>query len=118
MRWDPGISNLRVTRVVSAIDVGRAINALTSRNQVEGAIVMGIGMARFEQTDYDHRDARPVNNNYAEYLELYVTERIIPEMDRPRISSRRLLPDAIKRRLGITEDAIRFDDFAEQRLTA
>lgn len=68
VRWDPGISNLRVTRVVSAIDVGRAINALTSRNQVEGAIVMGIGMARFEQTDYDHRDARPVNNNYAEYL--------------------------------------------------
>ncbi|TDX29951.1 xanthine dehydrogenase molybdenum binding subunit apoprotein [Modicisalibacter xianhensis] len=68
VRWDPGISNLRVTRVVSAIDVGRAINELTSRNQVEGAIVMGIGMARFEQTEYDHRDARPVNNNYAEYL--------------------------------------------------
>ncbi|WP_346797111.1 xanthine dehydrogenase family protein molybdopterin-binding subunit [Halomonas sp. Bachu 37] len=68
VRWDPGISNLRISRVVSAIDVGRAINALTSRSQVEGAIVMGIGMALFEQTEYDHRNARPVNNNYAEYL--------------------------------------------------
>ncbi|GAB2793518.1 xanthine dehydrogenase family protein molybdopterin-binding subunit [Halomonas shantousis] len=68
VRWDPGISNLRVARVVSAIDVGRAVNALTARNQVEGAIVMGVGMALFEQTEYDPRNARPVNNNYAEYL--------------------------------------------------
>ncbi|MFL9813971.1 xanthine dehydrogenase family protein molybdopterin-binding subunit [Stutzerimonas sp. VN223-3] len=68
VRWDPGVSNLRVTRVVSAIDVGRAINKLTSLNQVEGGIVMGIGMALFEQTEYDPRDGRPVNNNYAEYL--------------------------------------------------
>ncbi|MHB0776118.1 xanthine dehydrogenase family protein molybdopterin-binding subunit [Halomonas sp. WWR20] len=68
VRWDPGISNLRVSRVVSAIDVGRAINELTARNQVEGAIVMGIGMARFEKTEYDPRNAMPVNNNYAEYI--------------------------------------------------
>ncbi|WP_106476275.1 xanthine dehydrogenase family protein molybdopterin-binding subunit [Phytohalomonas tamaricis] len=68
VRWDQGISNLRVSRVVSAIDVGRAVNTLTSRNQVEGAIVMGVGMALFEQTEYDHRNGRPVNNNYAEYL--------------------------------------------------
>ncbi|CAG8871041.1 Aldehyde oxidoreductase molybdenum-binding subunit PaoC [Pseudomonas fluorescens] len=68
VRWDPGISRLRVSRVVSAIDVGKVINPLTARNQVEGAIVMAIGMALFEVTDYDERNAMPVNNNYAEYV--------------------------------------------------
>jgi xanthine dehydrogenase YagR molybdenum-binding subunit len=67
VRWDPGISRLRVARVVSAIDVGRVINPLTARNQVEGAIVMGIGMALFEATEYDERDGMPGNNNFAEY---------------------------------------------------
>ncbi|MDH6153328.1 MULTISPECIES: xanthine dehydrogenase family protein molybdopterin-binding subunit [Paraburkholderia] len=67
VRWDPGISHLRVARVLSAIDVGRVINPLTARNQVEGAIVMGIGMALFEATEYDGRNGMPGNNNYAEY---------------------------------------------------
>jgi xanthine dehydrogenase YagR molybdenum-binding subunit len=68
VRWDPGISHLRVARVVSAIDVGRVINPLTARNQVEGAVVMGIGMALFEATEYDARSGLPANNNYAEYV--------------------------------------------------
>ncbi|CAB3751554.1 xanthine dehydrogenase family protein molybdopterin-binding subunit [Paraburkholderia solisilvae] len=68
VRWDPGISHLRVARVVSAIDVGRVVNPMTARNQVEGAIVMGIGMALFEGTEYDPRSGLPANNNYAEYV--------------------------------------------------
>ncbi|KPY13080.1 xanthine dehydrogenase family protein molybdopterin-binding subunit [Pseudomonas syringae group genomosp. 3] len=68
VRWDPGISSLRVSRVVSAIDVGKVINPLAARNQVEGAIVMGIGMALFEAGEYDPRSGMPVNNNYAEYV--------------------------------------------------
>jgi xanthine dehydrogenase YagR molybdenum-binding subunit len=68
VRWDPGISRLRVARVVSAIDVGKVINQKTALNQVEGAIVMGVGMALFEATDYDERNGMPVNNNYAEYV--------------------------------------------------
>jgi len=68
VRWDPGISRLRVARVVSAIDVGQIINAKTASNQVEGAIVMAIGMALFEASEYDERNAMPVNNNYAEYV--------------------------------------------------
>jgi xanthine dehydrogenase YagR molybdenum-binding subunit len=66
--WDPGISRLRIHRVVTVIDVGQIVNEKTARNQVEGAIVMGIGMALFEATEYDHRTGMPVNNNYAEYL--------------------------------------------------
>lgn len=68
VRWDPGISHLRVARVVSAIDVGRVINPLTARNQVEGAVLMGVGMALFEATEYDTRTGYPANNNYAEYV--------------------------------------------------
>ncbi|WP_297838086.1 xanthine dehydrogenase family protein molybdopterin-binding subunit [Pseudomonas sp.] len=68
VRWDPGISRLRIARVVSAIDVGQVINQKTASNQVEGAIVMAIGMALFEGTEYDERNAMPVNNNYAEYV--------------------------------------------------
>jgi xanthine dehydrogenase YagR molybdenum-binding subunit len=35
---------------------------------VEGAVVMAIGMALFEATEYDERTGVPVNNNYAEYV--------------------------------------------------
>ncbi|WP_163010490.1 molybdopterin cofactor-binding domain-containing protein, partial [Pseudomonas viridiflava] len=51
-----------------AIDVGKVVNPLAARNQVEGAIVMGIGMAMFEAAEYDPRTGLPVNNNYAEYV--------------------------------------------------
>jgi len=56
-------------------------------------------------------DARSRSNfdNYQEYLELYGAERLIREMNWPRISSRRLLPDAIKVRLGIVDEVIEFD---------
>jgi hypothetical protein len=47
---------------------------------------------------------RTAFDNHAEYLELYGAERVIPEMDRPRISSARLLPDAIKARIGLGQD--------------
>ncbi|WP_044320010.1 xanthine dehydrogenase family protein molybdopterin-binding subunit [Pseudomonas amygdali] len=68
VRWDPGISRLRVARVVSAIDVGKVINPLAAKNQVEGAIVMGIGMSLFENAEFDARNGLPVNNNFAEYV--------------------------------------------------
>ena len=68
IRWDPGISRLRVSRVVSAIDVGKVVNPLAARNQVEGAIVMGIGMSLFEAAEFDPRNGMPVNNNFAEYV--------------------------------------------------
>ncbi|MFW2545141.1 Hint domain-containing protein [Primorskyibacter sp. 2E107] len=45
-------------------------------------------------------------DNYAEYLELYGVERVIPEMRAHRITTQRLLPDAIRTRLGIAEKEI------------
>jgi hypothetical protein len=56
-------------------------------------------------------------DNSQEYLDLYGTESIIPEMDRPRISSRRVLPDAIEARSGIRNDANAFGEYLELRRT-
>ncbi|NKX43989.1 hypothetical protein [Roseicyclus persicicus] len=44
---------------------------------------------------------RQVFDNYAEYVALYGEERIITEAPYPRISTPRLLPSALKARLGI-----------------
>jgi xanthine dehydrogenase YagR molybdenum-binding subunit len=65
--WDPEIARLRVSRVVTVIDAGRIINQRPARNQIEGAIVMGIGMALFEETRYDAQTGHPVNSNLADY---------------------------------------------------
>src|SRR3984957_7959769 len=65
--WDPGIARLRVRRVVSVIDGGRIINQRSARNQIEGAIMMGVGMSLFEETHYDPQTGHPVNNNLADY---------------------------------------------------
>lgn len=77
--WDPGIARLRVSRVVTVIDGGRIINLRPARNQVEGAVVMGIGMGLFEETHYDQRTGMPINNNFADYL--VATNADTPEID-------------------------------------
>ena len=79
VEWDPGIAHLRVSRVVSVIDVGRVINQKPARNQVEGAVVMGVGMAMLEETVYDQRNAKPVNDNLADYL--VATSADCPDID-------------------------------------
>jgi xanthine dehydrogenase YagR molybdenum-binding subunit len=65
--WDPGIARLRVRRVVTVIDGGRIINQRSARNQIEGSIMMGIGMSLFEETRYDPQNGRLINNNLADY---------------------------------------------------
>ena len=66
--WQPEIARLRVSRVVSVIDAGRILNPLAGRNQVEGSVVMGIGMALFEHTHYDPQNGAPINSNLADYV--------------------------------------------------
>ena len=66
--WQPAIARLRVNRVVTVIDAGRILNPLAGRNQIEGAVVMGIGMALFEETVYDPRNGAPINSNLADYV--------------------------------------------------
>ncbi len=66
--WQPEIARLRVGRVVTVIDAGRIINTLAGRNQIEGAVVMGIGMALLEHTTYDPQNGAPINSNLADYV--------------------------------------------------
>ena len=66
--WQPEIARLRVSRVVTVIDAGKIINTLAGRNQIQGAVVMGVGMALLEQTEYDPQNGAPINSSLADYL--------------------------------------------------
>jgi xanthine dehydrogenase YagR molybdenum-binding subunit len=77
--WQPETARLRVNRVVSMIDGGRIINASTARNQIAGAVVMGLGMALFEETQYDARSGAPINRNLADYV--MTTHADAPKID-------------------------------------
>jgi xanthine dehydrogenase YagR molybdenum-binding subunit len=68
INWQPEIARVRVSRVVSVMDAGRIINPLAGRNQIQGAVVMGIGMALLEHTTYDPQNGAPINSNLADYV--------------------------------------------------
>ena len=50
------------------IDAGKIINTLAGRNQIQGAVVMGIGMALLERTEYDPQNGAPINSSLADYI--------------------------------------------------
>ena len=77
--WQPEIARLRVSRVVTVIDAGRILNPLAGRNQIEGAVVMGIGMSLFEETSYDPRSGAPINSNLADYI--VASNADVPSLD-------------------------------------
>lgn len=79
VRWDPALARLRVARVVSAFDTGRIIHRKGALNQIEGAIMMGVGMALLEESVYDRRWGRVVTDNLADYLVPVNADQ--PEMD-------------------------------------
>jgi xanthine dehydrogenase YagR molybdenum-binding subunit len=66
--WQSEIARLRVSRVVTVMDAGRILNPLAGRNQIQGAVVMGIGMALFEEAIYDPQNGAPINSNLADYM--------------------------------------------------
>lgn len=85
------IGRVRVTRMVSVMDIGRVMNAKTAHSQVVGGVVMGIGMALMEHTVLDPRTGYPVNSNFADYaipvnadigaLEAYFTDEPDPHIN-------------------------------------
>ncbi|HEY4046667.1 MAG TPA: xanthine dehydrogenase family protein molybdopterin-binding subunit [Acidobacteriaceae bacterium] len=92
--WEWETASLRVSRVVSVIDGGRIINPKPARNQIEGAVVMGIGMALFEETSYDERFGSPINNSFADYI--VATNADSPEIDVTFLN----YPDLVLNELG------------------
>lgn len=69
---------IRVTRFLGSFDAGRILNAKTATSQFKGGIVMGIGLALTEETNFDERTGRIVNASLAEY-------HVPVQMDVPRI---------------------------------
>jgi len=59
---------IRVPRVVSAFAAGTIINPLTAYSQFMGGAIWGLSSALLEATEIDHRDARYINDNLADYV--------------------------------------------------
>ena len=58
---------VRVARFLGAFDCGRIVNAKTAASQFRGGIVMGLGLALMEETQFDERKGRVMNPSLAEY---------------------------------------------------
>lgn len=56
---------VRVTRVVEAFECGAILNPDNLRNQIEGAVIMGLGGALFEAIDFEN--GRILNGRFAKY---------------------------------------------------
>ncbi|QAY76317.1 xanthine dehydrogenase family protein molybdopterin-binding subunit [Sphingosinicella sp. BN140058] len=57
----------RVSRFLGSFDCGRILNPKTAASQFRGGIIMGLGLALMEETQFDPRNGRIVNASLAEY---------------------------------------------------
>ncbi len=57
----------RVTRFLGSFDCGRILNPKTAASQFRGGIIMGLGLALMEETQFDERNGRIMNPSLAEY---------------------------------------------------
>jgi len=62
---DPKTRKVRIVRVAQAFECGAVVNPNGLRNQVEGAVVQGIGGALFEQVKF--ANGRILNAHFSEY---------------------------------------------------
>lgn len=76
---DMELCQVHVSRWTGVFDPGRVLNAKTSRSQVLGGILFGLGMALFEETVYDGRSGGVLNPDLSEYL--VATNPDAPEFD-------------------------------------
>jgi xanthine dehydrogenase YagR molybdenum-binding subunit len=58
---------VRVTRFLGSFDAGSILNAKTATSQFKGGIIMGIGLALTEETNFDERSGRIMNASMADY---------------------------------------------------
>ena len=69
----------RISRFLGSFDCGRILNAKTASSQFRGGIIMGLGMALMEETQFDERRGRVMNPSLAEY---HVPVHLdVPEID-------------------------------------
>ena len=69
----------RVSRFLGSFDCGRILNAKLAASQFRGGIIMGLGLALMEETQFDERKGRIMNTSLAEY---HVPVHLdVPEID-------------------------------------
>jgi xanthine dehydrogenase YagR molybdenum-binding subunit len=64
---DEESGEIRVVRVVSAHDIGRALNPKLVESQHHGAILMGLGYGRWEEPEFDPKTGRLLNTDVHQY---------------------------------------------------
>jgi putative selenate reductase molybdopterin-binding subunit len=69
---------IKVTRFLSVVDCGTAINPKLAEGQVEGAVAMGLGFALTEELEFDS-EGRLLNPSYRDYHILRADE--MPELE-------------------------------------
>ncbi len=69
----------RISRFLGSFDCGRILNAKTAASQFRGGIIMGLGLALMEESQFDERSGRLMNPSLAEYhLPVHLD---VPEID-------------------------------------
>ena len=58
---------VRVSRMLGSFDCGRILNPKTATSQFRGGMIMGLGLALMEETQFDERSGRIMNPSLAEY---------------------------------------------------
>jgi CO/xanthine dehydrogenase Mo-binding subunit/aerobic-type carbon monoxide dehydrogenase small subunit (CoxS/CutS family) len=76
---DVEIGRVRVTRYLAVHEPGRLINPLSAVGQIQGGVIMGIGMALHEDMIYDRRTGRPLVVGY--YGARVATHLDAPDID-------------------------------------
>ncbi|HEV7662683.1 MAG TPA: xanthine dehydrogenase family protein molybdopterin-binding subunit [Chloroflexota bacterium] len=76
---DTGTGSIRVVKYTAAHDVGRAINPMGVKQQIEGGVIMGIGQALTETLMRDKATGVPLNPNLLDYKVMSIKD--VPPVD-------------------------------------
>ena len=79
LRVNAVTGEVRVDRVLGSMDCGRILNARTASSQFRGGVIMGLGAALMEETQFDERNGRVLNVSLAEqHVPVHMD---VPEID-------------------------------------
>jgi len=100
---DTWTGTVRVVRLTAVHDVGRVLNPLLARSQLEGGIIQGIGLALFEERVIDERLGLPLNAGLHDYK--IPTMADMPEIDATCLDAVDTVANAVGAR-GLAEPPI------------
>lgn len=63
---DPDTGMIHILRLIGAYDCGKAINPMAVRGQIQGSMMMGVGLSLYEEMVYS--DGQVTNPNFMDYM--------------------------------------------------